>query len=56
MIYEDDAIIRSVDKTKSAVINFDRGQSIVKANELKDVDLNDLLVWISTSQLNPKSK
>ena len=56
MIYEDDAIIRSVDKTKSAVINFDRGQSIVKANELKDVDLNDLLVWISTSQLNPKIK
>ena len=40
MIYEDDAIIRSVDKTKSAIINFDRGQSIVKANELKDVDLN----------------
>ena len=56
MIYEDDAIIRSVDKTKSAVINFDRGQSIVKAGELKDVDLNDLLVWISTSQLNPKIK
>jgi len=56
MIYEDDAIIRSVDKTKSAVINFDRGQSIVKANELKDVDLNDLLVWITTSQLNPKIK
>jgi outer membrane protein OmpA-like peptidoglycan-associated protein/Flp pilus assembly protein TadD len=56
MIYEDDAIIRSVDKTKSAVINFDRGQSIVKASELKDVDLNDLLVWISTSQLNPKIK
>ena len=56
MIYEEDAIIRSVDKTKSAVINFDRGQSIVKASELKDVDLNDLLVWISTSQLNPKIK
>ena len=56
MIYEEDAIIRSVDKTKSAVINFDRGQSIVKANELKDVDLNDLLVWITTSQLNPKIK
>ena len=56
MIYEDDAIIRSVDKTKSAVINFDRGQSIVKDGELKDVDLNDLLVWISTSQLNPKIK
>jgi outer membrane protein OmpA-like peptidoglycan-associated protein/Flp pilus assembly protein TadD len=56
MIYEDDAIIRSVDKTKSAVINFDRGQSIVKASELKDVDLNDLLVWITTSQLNPKIK
>ena len=56
MIYEDDAIIRSVDKTKSAVINFDRGQSIVKANELKDIDLNDLLVWITTSQLNPKIK
>jgi outer membrane protein OmpA-like peptidoglycan-associated protein/Flp pilus assembly protein TadD len=56
MIYEEDAIIRSVDKTKSAVINFDRGQSIVKASELKDLDLNDLLVWISTSQLNPKIK
>jgi len=56
MIYEDDVIIRSVDKTKSAVINFDRGQSIVKASELKDVDLNDLLVWITTSQLNPKIK
>ena len=56
MIYEDDLIIRSVDKTKSAVINFDRGQSIVKDSELKDVDLDDLLVWISTSQLNPKIK
>ena len=56
MIYEDDAIIRSVDKTKSAVINFDRGQSIVKANELKDVDVNDLLVWIKQTQLNPKIK
>ena len=56
MIYEDDAIIRSVDKTTSAVINFDRGQSIVKANELKDADLNELLVWITTSQLNPKIK
>lgn len=56
MIYEDDAIIRSVDKSKSATINFDRGQSIVKANELKDVDLNELLVWITKSQLNPKIK
>jgi outer membrane protein OmpA-like peptidoglycan-associated protein/Tfp pilus assembly protein PilF len=56
MIYEDDAIIRSVDKTKSAIINFDRGQSIVKANELKDVDLNDLIVWIKETQLNPKIK
>ncbi|MCX6195912.1 MAG: hypothetical protein NTY55_04550 [Flavobacteriia bacterium] len=56
MIYEDDAIIRSVDKTKSAVINFDRGQSIVKANELKDVDINDLISWIKESQLNPKIK
>ncbi|MEN9914863.1 MAG: hypothetical protein RL528_1627 [Bacteroidota bacterium] len=56
MIYEDDAIIRSVDKTKSATINFDRGQSVVKANELKDVDINDLISWIKESQLNPKIK
>ena len=56
MIYEDDAIIRSVEKTKSATINFDRGQSVVKANELKDVDINDLISWIKESQLNPKIK
>ena len=56
MIYEDDAIIRSVEKTKSATINFDRGQSVVKANELKDVDINNLISWIKESQLNPKIK
>ena len=56
MIFEDDAIIRSVDKAKIATIYFDRSQSIVKANELKDVDLNDLIVWIKESQLNPKIK
>ena len=56
MIFEDDAIIRAVNKTKSAIINFDRGQSIVKANELKDIDLNDLIAWVSTAQLNPKIK
>ena len=56
MIYEDDAIIRSVDKTKSATINFERGQSNIKPNELKDIDLTDLLVWIKASQLNNKIK
>jgi outer membrane protein OmpA-like peptidoglycan-associated protein len=56
MIYEDDAIIRSVDKTKSATINFERGQSNIKPNELKDIDLTDLLAWIKASQLNNKIK
>ena len=41
MIFEDDAIIRSVDKTKTATIYFDRSQTIVKANELKDLECLD---------------
>ncbi len=54
MIYEDDAIIRSVDKSQTATINFDRGQSTVKATELKDVDLINLIQWVAAAQLNPK--
>lgn len=56
MIYEDDAIIRSVDKSETAIINFDRGQSTVKATELKDVDVVNLIQWVATAQLNPKIK
>lgn len=54
MIYEEDAIIRSVNKSQTATINFDRGQSIVKASEIKDSDISNLISWVSASKLNPK--
>jgi len=54
MILEDDKIVRSESKTVDAKINFDRSKSIVKANELKDTDILDLVTWIKNAQSNPK--
>lgn len=54
MILEDDEIVRSESKTVDAKINFDRSKSVVKANELKDQDILDLVTWIKNAQSNPK--
>jgi outer membrane protein OmpA-like peptidoglycan-associated protein/Flp pilus assembly protein TadD len=54
MILEDDKIVRTESKTVDAKINFDRSKSVVKANELKDTDILDLVTWIKNAQSNPK--
>ena len=54
VIFEKDAIIRETVKSTAAVINFDKSKSDVKATELKDKDIAELLVWLKTSESNPK--
>jgi outer membrane protein OmpA-like peptidoglycan-associated protein/Flp pilus assembly protein TadD len=54
VIFEKDAIIRETVKSTAAVINFDKSKSDVKATEMKDKDIADLLVWLKTSESNPK--
>jgi outer membrane protein OmpA-like peptidoglycan-associated protein len=56
MVYEDDAIVRSINKSETATINFGRSQSDVNAKEIKDLDVSNLILWISSAQLNPKIK
>ncbi|MEN9700286.1 MAG: hypothetical protein RLZZ301_1484 [Bacteroidota bacterium] len=56
VLSEEDALVRSVDKTTTATINFDRGRSEVKANEIKDQDLTALIAWVQAAQNNPKIK
>ena len=54
MLYQKDQLVRVVDKSVSAVINFDKGKSLVKAKELKDEDIKALVTWIDSAQNNPK--
>ena len=54
VIFEKDAIIRETVKSTAAVINFDKAKSDVKATEMKDKDIADLLVWLKASESNPK--
>ena len=54
MIFEDDTYKFEEKKTKTATINFDRGQSFVKDSELNNQNMKDLTNWIATVQANPK--
>ena len=54
MIFEDDTYKLEEEKTKTATINFDRGQSFVKDSELNNQNMKDLTNWIATVQANPK--
>ena len=54
MLYQKDQLVRVVDKSVSAVINFDKGKSLVKSKELKDEDIKALVDWIDSAQNNPK--
>ncbi len=54
MILEDDAIVRSFNKSFDLKINFDRAKSVVKPTELKDKDILDLISWLRVAQTNPK--
>ena len=54
MIFEDDTYKFEEIKTKTATINFDRGQSLVKVSELNNQNMKDLTNWLATVQANPK--
>ena len=54
MLYQKDELVRVVDKSVSAVINYDKGKSLVKSKELKDEDIQALVTWIDSAQNNPK--
>ncbi|MFM7681422.1 MAG: hypothetical protein ACKO7P_01570 [Bacteroidota bacterium] len=54
MIFEDDKIVRSETKSFDSKINFDRAKSVVKPNELKDMDIIEMITWMKNAQANPK--
>jgi outer membrane protein OmpA-like peptidoglycan-associated protein len=54
MCSQSDELVRVVDKSVSAVINYNKGKSLVKSKELKDNDIVDLVSWIAASQENEK--
>jgi outer membrane protein OmpA-like peptidoglycan-associated protein len=56
VLTEQDALVRQFDKTTTATINFEKGKSDVRANEIKDADILSLLAWIQAAQTNPKIK
>lgn len=56
VLTEQDALVRQFDKTTTATINFEKGKSDVRANEIKDADVVALMAWIQTAQTNPKIK
>jgi len=56
VLTEEDALVRQFDKTTTATINFERGKSDVRPNEIKDQDITALITWIQAAQNNPKIK
>ena len=56
MLTETATIPRSFEKTVSAEVNYLKGKSDVRAAEMKDKDVTDLVAWIQTAQSNPKIK
>lgn len=56
VLTEQDALVRQFDKTTTATINFEKGKSDVRANEIKDADLVALMDWMQAAQTNPKIK
>jgi tetratricopeptide (TPR) repeat protein/outer membrane protein OmpA-like peptidoglycan-associated protein len=56
MLTETATIPRSFEKTATAEVNYLKGKSDVRAAEMKDKDVTDLVAWIQAAQLNPKIK
>lgn len=56
VLTEQDALVRQFDKTTTATFNFEKGKSVVRANEIKDADIVALMAWIQAAQNNPKIK
>ena len=54
MLYQEDKLVRVVNKSVSAVINYDKGKSLVKSKEIKDEDISALVTWLTEVQSNPK--
>jgi hypothetical protein len=54
MLYQEDQLVRVVNKSISAVINYDKGKDLVKSKEIKDQDIQALVAWIDSAQNNPK--
>ncbi|MFM7594673.1 MAG: tetratricopeptide repeat protein [Flavobacteriales bacterium] len=56
MLTETITIPRSFEKTVTAEVNYLKGKSDVRAAEMKDKDVTDLVAWIQAAQSNPKIK
>ncbi len=54
MLFEKDAIVREVEKSTSATINFEKAKSDVRPTEIKDKDILDLQAWLKAAETNPK--
>ncbi len=54
MMFQEADLNRETPKSVKAEINFLKGQSEVRANELKEKDITDLIAWIDSAQRNPK--
>jgi tetratricopeptide (TPR) repeat protein len=54
VIYEKDAFKRVIEYSNAAQINFEKGKSIVRPNELKDQDIVEFSNWLITAQANPR--
>lgn len=54
VLLANDKLIRSVEKSATAAINFEKGKSDVRAAELKDKDILDLVLWLTEAQANNK--
>jgi outer membrane protein OmpA-like peptidoglycan-associated protein len=54
MLMAEDKLVRSNEKSVSAEMNYEKGKSDVRANEIKDKDIIDLVAWVVAAQSNPK--
>ena len=54
MCTQSDELVRVVEKSTSAVINYNKGKSLVKSSELKDDDIVNLVAWIEGAEANEK--
>ncbi|MFN5736907.1 MAG: hypothetical protein ACK444_12750, partial [Flavobacteriales bacterium] len=54
MMFQGVTLQRETAKSVTAEINYLKGQSEVRANELKEKDITDLIAWIDSAQRNPK--
>ncbi len=54
MLMAEDKLVRSVQKSVAAEMNYEKGKSDVRANEIKDKDIIDLVAWVVAAQSNPK--